>query len=81
MMQIITLKRRLGERFESESFKIPWFFHKLYITLSHPLETFHLWESGKVSGAPSSFSKIIDPAPFFVLFGYPELSIKFDKLK
>ena len=69
-MQIITLKRRLEERFESILFEISWFFHKLFIILFHPLENFYLWESGKVYGASSSFSKIIDSAPFFELFDY-----------
>ena len=69
-MQIITLKRRLEERFESILFEISWFFHKLLITLFHPLENFYLWESEKVYGASSSFSKIVDPAPFFELFDY-----------
>ena len=70
MMQIITLKRRLEERFESILFEISWFFHKLFIILFHPLENFYLWESGKVYGASSSFSKIVDSAPFFELFDY-----------
>ena len=82
MMQTITLKRRLEERFELISFEISWFFHNLYITLFHPLENFYLWDSGKVYGASSSFLvKLLTLLPFLNCLIMKELTIKFDKLK
>ena len=35
-------KQRFEKRFESISFKIAWFFHKIYIKLFHTLDTFYL---------------------------------------
>ena len=79
MMQIITLKRRLKERFESMSFEISWFFHKLYIILFHLLENFFFWESGKVYGASSSFSELL--TLFSIVWLWRNFQLNFDKLK